>query len=143
MLSQHTENHDQLTLFVDRLPYRPFCADDLAHGLQVRPALVALERRHIQYNPPASINWLAFDVDRDFFNDSDDRIIAPPNIVARNPANGHAHVLYGIDVGVTKTSAARAAPLRLLSAINEGFRHAVGGDVGFAELICKNPLHPC
>ena len=103
--------------------------------------LTALEKKFIQYNPPASINWLAFDIDRVYAPDSEWASIATPNIVVRNPTNGHAHLLYGIATGVSKTSASRAAPLRLLAAINEGYRHALGADVGFTELICKNPLH--
>jgi hypothetical protein len=132
----------QLSIFSERLPHRPYCSDDLQYGLQIRPLQTALERRFIQYNSPASINWLTFDIDRVYCEDSEWAIIAPPNIAVRNPANGHAHLLYGIAAPVSKTAASRPAPLRLLSAINEGFRHALGADTGFTELICKNPLHP-
>lgn len=135
------EEPRQLSLFREHLPHRPYCADDLGQGLQVRPLLAALERRHIQYNPPAAINWLAFDIDRPFDFGSEWSQVAPPNIVVHNRANGHAHALYGLAAGVSRTSASRLAPLRLLAAINESYRHALGADVGFTELICKNPLH--
>lgn len=131
----------QLSLFSDRLPYRPYCTDDLQFGLKVLPLQVALEKKYIQYNPPAVINWLAFDIDRVYVPDCEWTILAPPNIVVRNPGNGHAHLLYGIAAGVSKTSASRAAPLRLLAAINESYRHTLDADAGFTELICKNPLH--
>lgn len=132
----------QLSLFRERLPYRPYCTDELSAGLRVLPAQVALEKRYIQYNPPAMINWLVFDVDRPYPGfENEWRLIAPPNIVVRNPANGHAHLFYGMACGVSKTSASRSAPLRLLAAINEAYRHALDADVGFTELICKNPLH--
>ena len=131
----------QLSLFRQRLPYRPYCTDDLSAGLRIRPALTALEKRYVQYNPPSIINWLAFDIDRPYAPGADWSMVAPPNIVVRNRENGHAHLLYGIAAGVSKTSASRPGPLRLLAAINEGFRHALEADVGFTELICKNPLH--
>ena len=131
----------QLSFFSDRLPHRPYCTDDLGCGLRVLPLQVAMEKKYIQYNQPAIINWLVFDIDRPYSPDAEWAIIAPPNIIARNPANGHAHLFYGIAAGVCKTSAARHAPLKLLSAINESYRHALGADTGFTELICKNPLN--
>jgi hypothetical protein len=134
-------DNPQLSLFSERLPHRPYCSDDLGAGLRILPLQAALTKRYIQYNPPASINWMVFDIDRVYVHDSEWANLAVPNIIARNPANGHAHLFYGIVAGVSKTSASRAAPLRLLAAINESYRHILGGDVGFTELICKNPLH--
>lgn len=136
------DSNTQLALFASRAPRRPYATDTLSAGLRVMPAIAALERRYIQYNPPAFINWLAFDVDRPFSLDAEWAVVAPPNIICRNPGNGHAHLLFGIAAPVCTTSAARIAPLRLLAAINESYRHALDADIGFAELICKNPLHP-
>lgn len=134
------EQH-QLALFSERLPFRPYCTDDLAAGLRVLPLQAALERRYIQYNPPAMINWLAFDIDRPYVGfESEWRTVAPPNIVVVNPKNQHSHYLYGIAAGVCTTNAGRDKPRRLLSAIDEGYRHALDADPGFSRLICKNPL---
>lgn len=133
----------QLSLFSERLPHRPYCTDDLSTGLRVLPLQAALERRYIQYNPPAMINWLVFDVDRAYPGfDAEWRNLAPPNLVAINPVNQHAHLFYGIAAGVSRTSASRQGPLRLLAAINEAYRHGLDADVQFRELICKNPLNP-
>ena len=140
-LAHHPAVNPQLSLFVDRLPRRPYATNDLPSGLRVMPAVSALEKRYVQYNGPSTINWLAFDIDRVYSLDAEWGIVAPPNIVVRNPANGHAHLLFGLAHGVTRTSAGRAGPLRLLSAISEAYRHALDADTGFAELICKNPLH--
>jgi hypothetical protein len=132
----------QLALFSERLPYKPYCTDDLSAGLRVLPLQAALERRYIQYNPPAMINWLAFDIDRPYGGfESEWRMVAPPNIVVINPKNQHSHYLYGIAAGVCTTSAGRDKPRRLLSAIDEGYRHALDADPGFSRLICKNPLN--
>lgn len=137
-----TDSNPQLDTFASRAPRRPYATDTLSTGLRVMPTMAALERRYIQYNSPAMINWLAFDIDRPYAVDAEWAIVAPANIVVRNPENGHCHLLYGIAAPVCTTSAARIAPLRLLAAINESYRHALAADTGFAELICKNPLHP-
>jgi len=133
----------QLSLFSKSLPYKPYCSDDpQTYGLKILPAQAALEKRFIQYNPPAMIHWLAFDIDRPHLGfDADWGTLAPPNIIVINPENRHSHYLYGIAAGVSTTSASRDGPRRLLSAINEGYRHALDADPGFTQLICKNPLH--
>ena len=136
------DSNPQLSLFAERLPYRPYATNSLPTGLRVMPALLAMEKRYVQYNGPATINWLCYDIDRAYVPESEWRHVPPANILVRNPENGHAHVLYGLGHGVTKTSAGRAGPLRLVSAVSEAFRHALDADTGFAELICKNPLHP-
>lgn len=131
----------QLSLFSERLPHRPYCTDDLAFGLKILPAQAALEKRYIQYNPPAMIHWLAFDVDRPYIGfDNEWRVLAPPNIIVVNPVNQHSHFLYGIAAGVSTTSASRDKPRRLLAAIDEAYRHGLDADPGFSQLICKNPL---
>jgi len=132
----------QLSLFSQNLPRRPYCTDDLGFGLKILPAQAALEKRYIQYNPPAMIHWLAYDIDRPYTGlDTDWRVLAPPNIVVISPESKHAHYLYGIAAGVSTTSASREGPRRLLCAIDEGYRHALDADPGFTRLICKNPLH--
>lgn len=137
------EAAQQLSLFSERLPYRPYCSDDLGTGLRVLPVQAALEKRYIQYNPPAIINWLAFDVDRRYIGfENEWHMLPPPNIAVITPESGRYHCLYGIAAGVSTTSASRDKPRRLLAAIYEGYRHALDADPGFAQLICKNPLHP-
>lgn len=132
----------QLSLFAEKLPRKPYCSNDLGFGLKILPAQAALEKRYIQYNPPAMINWLAFDIDRPHQGfDPDWQNLAPPNIIVINPKNKHSHYLYGIAAGVSTTSASREAPRRLLNAIDEAYRHALQADRDFKQLICKNPLH--
>ena len=134
------DSNPQLSFFADRLPRRPYATNNLANGLCVMPAVDALERRYIQANPPAQIFWLPFDIDRPYF-EGDWRTKATPNIIVRNPANGHAHLLYGLVAPVTRTSLGRAAPLRFLANISEALRFELDGDPGYSGLICKNPTH--
>lgn len=132
----------QLSLFAEKLPRRPYCSDDLGYGLKILPAQAALEKRYIQYNPPAMIHWLAYDIDRPHMGfDAEWHNLAPPNIIVISPESRHSHYLYGITAGVSTTSASREGPRRLLSAIDEAYRHALDADPGFTQLICKNPLH--
>ncbi|WP_244081369.1 hypothetical protein [Aeromonas caviae] len=54
----------QAAAFVERLPRRPYCTDDPAHGLHIRPQATALAYRHVQHNPPPHVSCIVFDVDR-------------------------------------------------------------------------------
>lgn len=139
---QILDRSPQLDLFTRNLPRRPYCSNNPnPDGLVIRPIKTALEKKYIQYNPPSKIGWLVFDIDRAFSTPEDEWIIAAqPNIIVRNPASQRVHIFYGIAVPVCVTEAAHMAPQRLLGAIYEGYRHALGADRSFAQLICKNPL---
>ena len=66
----------------------------------------------------------------------------PPTIVAQNPDNGHAHLIYGLDVAVRTAPDAKTGPLRYAAAVDCALRALLDADQGYAGLICKNPLHP-
>ena len=130
-------------LFTARLPRRAYATDTLSSGIRLLPAPVAVQKRHIQANPPTSACWLLFDVDRaDAALRWEDVGLPAPTWVARNPANGHAHLAYGLAVPVATSDAARAGPLRLAAAIQAAFTAQLGADVHYTGLITKNPLHP-
>lgn len=126
----------------DRLPRKPYCSDDLAHGLLVRPLHVALEKRYIQPNRPGMSGYLAFDLDRADSGAAWMDCNAPrPNFIIKNPDNGHSHYLYALENAVCTTSAARLQPLRYLSAIERAIGLELQADPGYSGLIIKNPLH--
>lgn len=132
-----------LDLFRSRLPRKPYHTDDLSMGLRVRDVLKAIEARYIQPNGPTHRFWLVYDVDRPHAAmDWDDRLAPPPSIVAQNPENGHAHLLYGLEVPIRTAPDARSAPLRYAAAVDCALREKLGADEGYAGLVCKNPLHP-
>lgn len=133
----------QADLFQSRLPRRPYATDNLQWGIRPMPQAVAVQKRHIQPNPPCLNYWLVFDVDRpDAAMRWEELNLPAPTWVARNPENGHAHLAYGLAVPVVSSDAARAAPLRLAAAIQAAYTDALGADVNYSGLICKNPLHP-
>jgi hypothetical protein len=133
----------QLELFRHSLPAKPYCSDNLSLGLQIAPAIKAIERRYIQPNSPWDLRWLVYDIDRStaIFDWEDARAPAP-NIMVLNPDNYHAHFLYGLEVPVYKQPAAHTAPIRYAAAIDAALGLKLQADPGYTGLICKNPLHP-
>lgn len=126
----------------DRLPRKPYCSDDLAQGLLIRPLHVALSKRYIQPNRPGMASYLAFDVDRPDAGAAWIDSNAPrPSFVIKNPDNGHAHYLYALEHAVCTTSAARLQPLRYLAAIERSISKELRADPGYSGLIIKNPSH--
>jgi hypothetical protein len=132
-----------LALFRQRLPRKPYHSDALEYGLMIRSAVQAANARYIQPNGPTHRYWLVYDVDRvGAALDWSDRNAPPPTIVATNPYNGHAHLIYGLDVPVRTAPDARSGPLRYAAAVDCALRTLLDADAGYAGLICKNPLHP-
>ncbi|MFV3398185.1 replication initiation protein [Aeromonas veronii] len=128
--------------FVERLPRRPYCTDDPAQGLLIRPQATALAYRHIQHNPPPHVSTLVFDVDRvDASHAWEDAGLPAPNWVCLNMRNGHAHYGYLLAAPVARTNAAKQNPLRYLAAIEHVLANRMGADIGYAGLITKNPVH--
>jgi hypothetical protein len=132
-----------MDFFLSALPHRPYCTDDLAAGLRVRPKTEALRRSHIQANPPQARAFLLLDVDRPAGAHAwDDGGLPAPTWTATNPANGHAHIAYALTTPVITTDAARLKPLRYLASIETGYRLATQADRAYTALITKNPIHP-
>lgn len=132
----------QLDLFEQHTPSKPYCTDSLPAGLVIRKKIDAITKRYIQPNGPTHLYWLPFDVDRSTASfDWQDRHAPAPNIVVMNPDNGHAHLLYGLEVPVRKAPDAQLKPLRYAAAIEYAIREKLDADYGYAGLIVKNPLH--
>lgn len=130
-----------LDQILNHLPYRPYCTDDLACGLKIRSAETAKTQKYLQINPPTQQYYLIFDVDYEQACFSWEKAgLAPPNYVAVNPENGHAHIVYKLAEPVcTSWENGRLAPLRYLSAIEQAYRIELKADVGFSGLITRNP----
>jgi len=130
--------------FFDHAPHRPYCTDRLDQGLKVRPLRYAMAYRYLQANSPSQVWTLVVDIDRDIAAQvsGQDWTLGGPeaNAIVLNPQNGHGHALVYLAAGVTRTSAARLAPLRYLAAIERGLCLAYGGDPAYSGLITKNPI---
>lgn len=122
------------------LPHRPYCSDDLAAGVRIRPLKTAKNSRYLQINPPTQQHYLIFDVDRQGAAFAwEDCNVAPPNYAAINTENGHAHLVYKLAEPVATSENARLEPLRYLAAVERGYRVELGADAGYSGLITRNP----
>lgn len=129
-------------LFPSLVPARPYCADHVGDGLQIRRRVAALQKRHIQLNGPATLRWMIHDIDRpDAYFAHRDALVAEPTFIAINKANGHAHAATLLAIPVARHYAAKAAPLRYFAAVELGYARRIGADLHYAGLMVKNPLH--
>ena len=132
----------QLELFRERLPRKPYHTDELTTGLSIADVSRALGARYIQPNGPTHRHWIVFDVDQPAATLSWDDVGAPaPNITVTNRANGHAHLIYGLETPIRTAPDGNVAPLRYAAAIEAALREKLSADLGYSGLICKNPLH--
>lgn len=135
-------SNNLLDTFKQNLPIKPYCTDELPLGLQIRPLEAAIRKRYIQYNKPTDLRWFVYDVDRPSAHfDWQDVRVPSPNITVTNPINGHAHLMYALEVPVYMQMSARQNPIRFAAAIDVAMIRALAADEGYSELICKNPLH--
>ncbi|HDQ0502914.1 TPA: replication initiation protein [Escherichia coli] len=131
-----------LQYFEENLPHRPYHSDDLAFGLRISGKGRALLARYIQQNQPHAQFWLVFDVDREGAAiDWSDRNAPAPNITVKNPVNGHAHLLYALNIAVRTAPDASVKALKYAAAIERALCEKLGADVNYSGLICKNPFH--
>ena len=125
------------------LPLWPLASNELGRGLFRTSRPNALDKRYIEANPQALSNLLIVDIDH---SDAALRAVwgahaMMPNVVVENPANGHAHAIWGLKEPVTRTEYARRKPLAFAATVTEGLRRRVDGDAGYSGLITKNPEH--
>ena len=133
---------EQIPLFDSRLPKKPYCSDDLADGLKIRPAATAKKSAFIQVNPPWARTFIVLDVDRPGGAYQWDAANLPvPYWNSVNPENGHAHTCYALDAPVLMGDRDRKAPMRYLAAVEGGLTARIEADIGYGGLITKNPTH--
>lgn len=133
---------EQLELFEQRLPRRPYCTDDLTAGLSIRDPRTASRARYIQAQPPWLRCWIIMDIDRPGAALAwDDAHLPEPAWSAMNPETGHAHLAWGLDAPVLLGQHDRAKPMRYLAAVEAAMRAKLEADSGYSGLITKNPGH--
>ena len=131
-----------LERFLEHLPARPYCTDDLTTGLRIRPKSTAARAVYVQPNGPGMLWWLIYDIDREAaavaWEMGD---LPPPNHVAINPVNAHAHLAYLLADGVCLTEAAHQHPIRYAAAVQRAMALKLKADPAYTGLITKNPAH--
>lgn len=136
--------HDKPTEIIDfyhDLPQKPYCSN-IKGFCHIRTKKNAFNHAYIQPNHPASVKWLVFDLDisNALFAYHDNN--APrPQIIIKNPLNGHAHYCYKLseNVGLWGNSSERA--INYLRAVYRGLQLKLGADTGYSGNLIKTPTH--
>ncbi|KAA2242384.1 replication protein RepA, partial [Solihabitans fulvus] len=121
----------------------PLASDDPTTGSWRESRAKALTRRYLEHSPTALLCMLVVDVDH---HDTllraleEPRGHAMPTWIAESPT-GRGHVGWILEAPVCRTDSARIAPMRYAARVEEGLRRSLDGDMGYAGLLTKNPLH--
>jgi len=94
-----------------------------------------------------NVDWLIVDVDRDlgFYPKElvEDAILPEPNLIVRNPNNGHCQFFWLLaDPIYAWSHQQQTRPYRYYLALWTYFTRRLGGDIGFSRGVAKNPFHP-
>lgn len=109
-----------LDCFMDNLPKKPYCSNDLSQGLLVRPKEIAVNFKYLQANSPYYQHYLILDLDYDavmaeiLYSKTGTPL---PNILVENPENGKAHLLFHLKTPIYTTDASRPKPIIYANAI--------------------------
>lgn len=138
--------------FDERLPANPLATDAFELGTYKMPRSKALKKAYLQYNHE-NLTWrLVFDVDCNIAHleaEGFESIGLPePSwwLVNTTGNYGRAHVCYELAVPIPRTELAHRKPLQYAAAVQAGIvtqmlKEGVQVDLGFAELLCKNPRY--
>ena len=125
------------------MPIKPYCGDEPSQlGLVIRPLILALKKKYIQFNPPDAKSFMIYDIDRQggaFAADDADLPQATFTII--NPANSYAHLIYALKNPVCTTENGHERPKKYINAIEDAYTLRLGADSRYAGLVCKNPCN--
>jgi hypothetical protein len=131
----------ELRQFYDDLANKPYCTNEKG-TIFIRDKKHAIKHRFIQPNHPRIIKWLVFDIDHpDALFAFIDIGLPKPQVIIKNPKNGHAHYAYRLTtpVGIGGISSTRAESY--LKAVRDALGEALGADPGYSGNLIKNPCY--
>ena len=132
----------QLSDFFENLAHKPYCADELLYGLQIRPKKTAINMQYIQGNQPCMLHYFFFDIDRsDAVMAWHDENLPMPYWTAQTQKNGHAHICYKLEIPLCTSEFGSQKAIAYASKVQAGLANKLGADVGYSHLITKNPFH--
>ena len=136
-------NNAQLSDFFENLAHKPYCADELLYGLQIRPKKTAINMQYIQGNQPCMLHYFFFDLDRsEAVMAWHDENLPMPYWTAQTQKNGHAHICYKLEIPLCTSEFGSQKAIAYASKVQAGLANKLGADVGYSHLITKNPFHP-
>ncbi|MGP9457069.1 replication initiation protein [Psychrobacter sp. AOP7-D2-23] len=130
-----------LAQFYADLATNPYCTNDKGFS-HIRTKSHAIKHAYIQPNHPEIIKWLVFDID-----DSQalfayhDKGLPRPQIIIKNPENGHAHYAYKLTTPVGNWRKSSQKAMRYLASVQKALRLALGADKSYGGNLVKNPCH--
>lgn len=135
------QNVSTLAQFYADLATNPYCTNEKGFS-HIRTKSHAIKHAYIQPNHPEIIKWLVFDIDdpQALFAYHDNNL-PRPQIIIKNPENGHAHYAYRLTKPVDKWRKASTKPVEYLASVQKALRLALGADKGYSGNLIKNPCH--
>ena len=130
-----------LSNFYDDLAKKPYCTNEKGTCCP-RIKSHAIKQAYIQPNHPQLIKWLVFDIDNEnaLFSYHDNSL-PRPQIIIRNPENGHAHYCYRLTFPVPMWKNANFKPIEYLGAVYKALNKVLGADPSYNGNLIKNPAN--
>ncbi|WP_201542882.1 replication initiation protein [Psychrobacter faecalis] len=130
-----------LAQFYADLATNPYCTNDKGFS-HIRTKSHAIKHAYIQPNHPEIIKWLVFDIDdpQALFA-YHDKGLPRPQIIIKNPENGHAHYAYKLTTPVGNWRKSSHKAMRYLASVQKALRLALGADKSYGGNLVKNPCH--
>ena len=152
---ENTESHAKVTKFkpqmpdqhqldlIDSLPNKPYCMDEKPGYMLIRTKAIAVKKPYIQVNPPLTTIYFVFDDDKvDSALSWFDVDLPQPFWTTQNPLNGHCHHCYKLEIPLCTSEFASVKAIKYAQAVYYAYALKLGADIGYSQLITKNPLHP-
>lgn len=138
---QDFENCEQIQALFSDLPKKPYCTD-FKGFCEPRTKKHAIKHAYIQPNHPAVAQWLVFDLDYEqalfaYYDNNAPR----PQLIIKNPKNGHAHYCYKLSEKVGLWGKSSAKVIEYLEAVYGALQRKLGADTSYAGNLIKNPAH--
>lgn len=131
------------TKYVESLPRRPYCKNEITGKRLIRPAEQAVKFLHLQPNTDFVWRWMVFDIDSpESFTAHEDHRCPPPTYIALNRENGHGHAGYLLETPVTAFTTSSAKARSFYLDVQRGMTFRLGADTAYTGDLTKNPLHP-
>lgn len=129
-------------LLYNDLPKKPYYSWGKGCRAIISGKSTAVKAPYIQINSPQIRKWLILDLDySDSFNAHEYKHLPPPNIIIRNPKNGHCQYLYRLAEPVTFFPNSASKPINYLEMIEKALVKAYGADWNFRYCLSKNPMY--
>ena len=125
--------------FYEDLAKKPYCTDEKG-SCYPRTKAHAIQHAYIQPNHPLLVKWLCFDIDSEnaLFTYHDNNL-PRPQIIIKNPKNGHAHYCYKLTVPVALYGNAHVKPIEYMRAVYNALSRELGADPSYSGNLIKNP----